>query len=767
MSLDKYFSIKSSQTKPKSKILSDSQTETLSQKDKKDKKIQLSQNSQISQNSQKQSKEQKEQKELNETKKPKQTKTKNSFELLTRKLSKDESKSLKSQTKTRKPLEEKSSNHYNPFTHDTTAKNKGSKLYVEKELFDPNDECNPFGENEFMGKNFVISGILEEMDRDEMKKYIINWGGNVTSAISGKTIVLVAGDEVGPAKMRQANERGIKVWKEDDVFQYIKDAMSLTDDDILAKKQNDPNAKKKNVKNEVKIDQSKELQNQIDELQKKMENETIWTEKYRPIVIDDLCGNTTQIKKIFDWMKKWETMIPNRRCLLLAGPPGVGKTTVSKIVGRSLGYNPIEFNASDVRNKSAIDKQVKSILLSGQMNFTTTKTQTGEIKSEFNLKKQALIIMDEVDGMSSDDRGGIAELVKLIKTIEQPIICICNDINNKKMQSLIGVSESIIFGKVSIQDVKKRLQYICEKENVTIEDDAMTQIIMKSRGDVRYAINMLQTYVQNGVILSEKNEDIDYIDIIPSLITDFKKTTLFQKNDIFFMDNFMMPIYLHDSLYRHQKFTELSKAFSAFAYGDIFQALVSKTQNWKLMPICVTFKVHITTYYGQTKNTAVKIAFPKTLAKISKRKGNQTRLLMMTHNTPGKLMASRDFSAIPMMYIRNTIIRCMKTDPKKAAEIAYKFGLTKTSWDEMIKVGEGLENVHIFSQVPTKNKTEFTRTLNAATNASTKTTRATKGTRGKAKDEEEEDDIDIKEEDDDEMSEEEEDEYIPDQDDYY
>ena len=50
--------------------------------------------------------------------------------------------------------------------------------------------------------------------------------------------------------------------------------------------------------------------------------------------------------------------------------------------------------------------------------------------------KKRLVIMDEVDGMSTGDRGGIPELIKLIKTTLIPILCICNDRDSPKVRSL-------------------------------------------------------------------------------------------------------------------------------------------------------------------------------------------------------------------------------------------------------------------------------------------------------------------------------------------
>ncbi|EKE36933.1 hypothetical protein ENUP19_0122G0014 [Entamoeba nuttalli] len=606
------------------------------------------------------------------------------------------------QKKTSKPIESKKT-HFNAFSHDTTAKNKGSKII-------PRGVGNFFGENEFQKKNFVLTGVYDELDRDEMKEYIISFGGNVATSISGKTAVLIAGEEAGPSKIEKAKEKGIPIWSEDDVFNYVK--QKLGNNVITTSIPNQTNNQKQQPTN---VDENTTVINS---------NEIIWTEKYRPQTKSDLIGNKNQIAKFYTWINKWEKVIPDRRAVLLAGAPGVGKTTVSKIVGKTLGFNPIEFNASDTRNKSSIELAIKRIFLNGQISIDGSKN------------KKPLIIMDEVDGMSSGDRGGITELVKYIKETEQPIVCICNDIMDKKMQPLINVCETINFSKISVIELTERLKYICDKEGVHVSDENLNQIASKAHGDVRYGINMLQSFVKCGVTLGEKNEDVDYVEIVPTLITRYSSTSFIEKNEIFFMDNFMMPIYLHDSLLRAQKFSALSKSFGSFAIGDIFQNVVNKTQNWKLMPITGIFKVCLSTYYGQTTNPGMKVMFPKTLGKISKRGGNQTRLLMLTNKTPGKFMDSRGYAAIPMMYIRNTIIRLMSIDVKQAVAVALKFGLEKEIWDEMVKIGISLEKVELFKSVSTANKTKFTKELKQAT---TPVIKETKGSSKKTKKEYEDD----------------------------
>lgn len=91
-----------------------------------------------------------------------------------------------------------------------------------------------------------------------------------------------------------------------------------------------------------------------------------------------------------------------------------------------------------------------------------------ETKS-FNLGKRtsiqkSLVIMDEVDGMSSGDRSGIKAIIDMIKKTKVPIICICNDRSSDKIRSLAGHCLDIKFQKPNKAMVVRRLKDILCKE---------------------------------------------------------------------------------------------------------------------------------------------------------------------------------------------------------------------------------------------------------------------------------------------------------------
>ena len=87
------------------------------------------------------------------------------------------------------------------------------------------------------------------------------------------------------------------------------------------------------------------------------------------------------------------------KAALISGPPGIGKTTSARIVANHLGFKVLEWNASDVRSKISIENGISHLA-----NNHTLKGSTG---NNMNINSKTLIIMDEIDGMTGSDKGGL------------------------------------------------------------------------------------------------------------------------------------------------------------------------------------------------------------------------------------------------------------------------------------------------------------------------------------------------------------------------
>jgi DNA ligase (NAD+) len=87
--------------------------------------------------------------------------------------------------------------------------------------FEVVEKINPNATDKLSGKTFVVSGVFEKFSRDDLKKAIEDNGGKVGSSISSKTDYVVAGDNMGPAKLDKANKLNIPILSEDDFINML------------------------------------------------------------------------------------------------------------------------------------------------------------------------------------------------------------------------------------------------------------------------------------------------------------------------------------------------------------------------------------------------------------------------------------------------------------------------------------------------------------------------------------------------------------------
>lgn len=227
-----------------------------------------------------------------------------------------------------------------------------------------------------------------------------------------------------------------------------------------------------------------------------------WTEKYRPKSLKDVIGNRVAKDELLRWAKEWERGLPDKRAVILYGKPGVGKTTCAHALATEFGWEVVELNASDERNRDII----RRIALAGAVN---------ELIERAGNKR--LIILDEADNLyeKAGDYGGKRAIVETIKVTRQPIILIANDYYALVKGSgavLKNLCKSIEFKPVSKREIVSLLRKIATAEGMKVEEEVLNAIAVRCNGDVRSAINDLQSISYKKVVKAEEIAYLGYRD---------------------------------------------------------------------------------------------------------------------------------------------------------------------------------------------------------------------------------------------------------------
>jgi DNA polymerase III delta prime subunit len=216
-----------------------------------------------------------------------------------------------------------------------------------------------------------------------------------------------------------------------------------------------------------------------------MASEFLLTEKYRPQVIDD-CILPDETKKTFkEFVEKGE--IPN---LLLAGPPGIGKTTIAKALCNELGADFYVINGSDEgRFLDTVRNQAK--------NFASTVSLTGS-------SKHKVIIIDEADNTGNDVQLLLRANIETFYN-NCRFIFTCNYKNKiiEPLHSRCAVIDFTIKGKQRVQlagNFFERLRFILNQEKIEYDQKVVAELVSKHFPDFRRVLNEIQRYSTGGKI---------------------------------------------------------------------------------------------------------------------------------------------------------------------------------------------------------------------------------------------------------------------------
>lgn len=296
-----------------------------------------------------------------------------------------------------------------------------------------------------------------------------------------------------------------------------------------------------------------------------------WTEKYRAQFFSDIKGQDIAIQRIKEFLKNF----PKKKSLILHGPCGVGKTSLVHATSNETESELLELNASDFRDKKKIADIVGN-----------------SIQQKSLFKKSKLILIDEVDGISTTkDRGGLTELLGLIEKSYFPILITANNIWDKKFNALRTKSEMVQLKEIDYKIILEVLRKVSTKENLNVSADVLTAISVKSKGDMRAALNDLQiisqlneTSIINPNEINERNKEESIFTALQHIFKDSNiddsMIKVFDEVDMSIDELFL---WIEENIPLEYKGEELAKAYNALSKADVFRGRIYRKQHWRFL----------------------------------------------------------------------------------------------------------------------------------------------------------------------------------------
>lgn len=200
---------------------------------------------------------------------------------------------------------------------------------------------------------------------------------------------------------------------------------------------------------------------------------SLWVEKYRPNTMDGYIGNDDVKSKVSRWLA--DNDIPN---LLLSGKAGTGKTTLGKIIAKSLDCDLLYINASDENNVDTVREKIKG--------FAAT----------YGTAKWKIIILDESDFLTQNAQAAMRQVMEAFSKHSRFILT-CNYVE-KIIDPIQSRCVHFQIHPPSKNDVARRCVEILNLEGVKFDTQSIVQIVNETYPDIRRTINALQRNSNNG-----------------------------------------------------------------------------------------------------------------------------------------------------------------------------------------------------------------------------------------------------------------------------
>ncbi len=339
----------------------------------------------------------------------------------------------------------------------------------------------------------------------------------------------------------------------------------------------------------------------------------LWTEKHSPKGFDEFIGNSEIAEKATEWAKKWNSG-EKQPPLLLWGQTGSGKTCLAYLIARQFKWDVVELNSSDLRSRDAVEKVAGAASQNASM-----------------FGQRRLVLLDEVDALTSRDRGGSSAMASIVKGSQNPLILTATDIySDKAISALRFICRTFEFKKINYLSMAKRLEEILKAEGVKSEPDAVKELCRNSSGDMRSALLDLETLSFSGTIAMQDVKSLSYRErqqkvfgVMKSIFkgTDFAEVRAARiQSDL---SNDMLFSWVEENIPRqYPNSADTALAFDRLSRADVFNGRIYNKQHWGFLRYSTELAAEGVALSKEKPSTDfVMYQFPGLLSMLSKTSG--------------------------------------------------------------------------------------------------------------------------------------------------